>query len=93
MDYKNKEALAALILRKVSMSSGYKRHDLIIKIRQEYDVHIHESDLNSVLEELIAQNKLIEVEFTLNMTDVGGFLLPAGARLNIRGYKEEIHRI
>jgi len=52
-----------------------------------------DDNYEQVLEKLIKANQLIEIEYSIDMSKVDSFYLPAGTRINIRGNKEVAHRI
>jgi len=79
----NGELFGKSLIDEVNKYHGIKTTDLIYKTENKHGVP--KDAIEKLIQDLITDCKLIEIEYTIDMKSVGGFLLPANTRINVRG--------
>ena len=88
------DSLTEMILQIVKNLNGIKLSVLIKQINNDLKIPIPPPKITNLVNELISQKKLMEIEYTVDMSQVESFLVPANSKINVRGeVPEPPHRI
>ena len=79
----NREVLAQEVIKTVKKHNGIKLSELV-RI-YEFSDSIDKHEMEEFIQSMVLEHKLIEVEYTIDMSSVGMFLLPSNSRVNIMG--------
>ena len=79
----NREVLAQQVIATVKKHNGMLLGELVRIYELSQDIDRHQMD--DFVQSMVKECKLIGVEYTMDMSNVGMFLLPHNSRVNVMG--------
>jgi hypothetical protein len=79
----NMDLFSKGLIDEVKKQHGMKTSDLVARTENKHGVA--RDEIEKLIHVLVAEHKLIEIEYSFDMATINGFLLPPSTKVNVRG--------